>query len=234
MVKEIIRNILLISLLFGAMTIVLFRVQDNYTVDWLSLLGTILSASYIISCRNPYNYLVFIPGVISSILLGMAFLDSNLNGSVSYLGVFLPAQIYSFFIWRRKALAHLSEGNRAVAAPRWQTGKERIYTFIALIGLMALNALVNRHFNPGYSGIALFFDALFFATSILANVLLVYKLTESRILWVIFSLAGLGLAICLNTINFYMIEMFVLFLVINVIVLINWIKASKIAISHGN
>lgn len=227
MVKEIVKYFLLVVLIFSVLTGVLFVFEDNYQIQWMAFAGSVLSVTYILSIRNPYNYLGFIVGVVASLVLTAALWKVDLDGALTYLCVFLPAQLYSFRLWRKRAKIAAREQMWALSAPRWQTWRERWLTLGVGLLIMAVMSVVLRYFNPDFGIISLLFNSLFTTTAVLGNVLLIYKLTDSRIYWVIFSMAGMGLSLSLGQNSLYFMMMFLLFTVVSIIVLVNWIKATK-------
>lgn len=227
MVKEIVKYFVLVVLIFGVLTGILFAFEDGYRIQWMGLVGSVLSVTFILSIRNPYNYIGFILGAVSSLVLTAALWEIDLDGALTYLCIFFPAQLYSFHIWRNLAKIAAREQVQVLSAPRWQTKRERWQTLGAGIVMMAVVGVIVRFLNPDFGFISLLFNALFTTTAVLANVLLIYKLTDSRIYWVAFSTAGMGLSLSLGDNSLYFMMMFLLFTVINIIVLVDWIKATK-------
>lgn len=69
MVKEIVKYFVLVVLIFGVLTGILFAFEDGYRIQWMGLVGSVLSVTFILSIRNPYNYIGFILGAVSSLVL---------------------------------------------------------------------------------------------------------------------------------------------------------------------
>ncbi len=227
MIRQIAKNALVVTTIFVVITLVALYAQEGFVVDWVSMIATIMSVTYVVTIRDPRNYLAFLLGALSSFILVFSMWESQTNGALTYLLIFLPAQSYSFWVWRKRALLAKRGKTDSGTAPRWQTPRERMLSVVAMLVLMAINVVCINLLSDGYSHIALLFNALFFASSILANVLIVYKLVESGVYWIIFSISGLGMAMSRGEINLFFILMFVLFLIVNTMLLMSWVKKAK-------
>lgn len=229
--KQLIINIIIVLAVFGVMGFFLLMAGEIKKFDVIYFIGAVLSASYVLTVRNPYNYMAFICGVTSSLIMVYALFNTNANIAYTYLFIFLPCQSYSFFVWRKlfyaKLAAKQKEEDDSVmetgGEPRFLTNKELLKMLGLFITVFIIDVLV---FYYGFSNndiILLLLNGFFFTLSISANMLLIRKITDSWIHWVLFSICGIIIALYNGNIDYYMLSIFLVFLGVNSIALYKWI-----------
>lgn len=217
MIKQLFINTAIILVVFGVIILGLMMMDEIRNFDILYFTGSVLSASFILTINNPYNYPAFILGAVSSIILFFALWTTNLNMAYTYLLIFLPCQIYSFFVWKR-----MNKNAGVLSAPKFLTIRQLLPVSCAFAVVFLIDAYLM--YDTGVDFVFLILNSMFLTLALSANILLIKKITDSRIHWVLFSVCGLVLSVYKGEINYYLLSVFVIFLILNIIVLYKWIK----------
>ncbi|MCL2597468.1 MAG: nicotinamide mononucleotide transporter [Paludibacter sp.] len=227
--KNLLIAVILTATLFGAMKVL----KVDFVFDkalLLSVLATIFGVCYILTIRNPQNYVGFYFGIISSVCLGVQFAFlGNFDLTFLYFFVFIPFQISAIVSWEKKSVQNT---DNEIFTPKFLNLKRRIF-FILLFILIIIIDYVFASFYLNLHKNGLFFDnfiiktifAIMISSSILANFLMIGKWLETWIYWLIYSVAAIFSAIMLK--NNFNLLLFVFFLIINAISFYSWLKIRK-------
>ncbi len=226
-------SVLLYGLLFGVL----------YGVEWLfpSLQGTLLRWSdaafvvgipasiigtgYVLTIRNPKNYIGFYGDLVMAVLLAVQFyLQGNYDLTVLYLAVFVPFGILSLLTWRRNTLQ--TQGDDTPFVPQWLPAKAQCLTAVAALVIVAADyglatCVIQQNAWGENMGLKLM-GGLMIASSVLANFLLIRKRIDAWAWWVVYSVAGM--AFYVMTGNLFSLVLFTVFLVVNGSAGVAWIR----------
>jgi len=104
-----------------------------------------------------------------------------------------------------------------------------LITFVAFIGIIAIDYVFATFVMYGDSlcenAVAKIISGSMIASSVLANYWLIYKKNDSWLYWLVYSVAGMLLAVVVTS-NIFSLVLFTFFLVINAIATVAWIKAT--------
>lgn len=234
--KQSLISVILYAVLFAALAAVewCYPTLKGVLLQWqdpsfvVGIPASILGTVYVLTIRNPKNYLGFYPGIVMSLLLSVQFL---LRGSydlvVLYVCLFTPFLIFSLLTWRKQTL-HPTQSAEAFT-PTFLSMKAAILTtFIALAIVLAdyaLATLVINHDGWG-DGIALkIAGGWMIASSCLANYWMIYKKTDAWYWWITYCLSGLVCFIMIT--NLFSIVLFTVMLLVNLSGLVAWLKITK-------
>lgn len=233
--KQTIISLIIYALLFG----VLFAVE----AIWPELKGTLLKwndlafvvgipasiigTAYVLTIKNPNNYLGFYFGIVMSLLLAVQFL---LQAQYEFVGLY--ATVFVFFMvrsivtWRRASLH--PDPDAGPLAPSFVSHK---YFWINLC-LFLLVGLADYAFATYMAGdgwedniFVKMAGASLLSSSIFANFWLIYKSNDAWIFWVIYSLSGMVLFALIG--NIFSFVLFTMFLIINGNAQVAWLKMTE-------
>lgn len=231
-------------LVSAAIFVALFLIL--YIIEWLvpSLASTLLQWSdpafvvgipasvigvgYVMTIRNPKNYVGFIGGVTMALLLATQFyLQGNIDLVVLQLAVFIPFMVMSFVRWRKQTLQPQQTNQSFI--PQWLSTKFQIITIALMLVIIvadyALATLVIQH-NLWTDNILLkLMGGLMIASSTLANFILIYQKIDAWFWWVMYAVAGMVFYAMIG--NAFSFVLFAVFLVVNGGAGIAWIKIRK-------
>lgn len=237
LLQEFGRQLLVSAGIFAALFLVL------YAVEWLcpSLRGTLLQWSdpafvvgipasvigtaYVLTIRNPKNYIGFYGGILMSLLLAVQFfLQGNYDLVVLYVAVFVPFGLMSLITWRRNTL-HPQDTEKPFM-PEWLPCRTQCVAVLVAIGIVALDyvlaTLIIQH-NMWSDGVVLkLMGGLMIASSVLANFLLIRQKIDAWLWWVLYSIAGIVLYIIVG--NMFSLVLFTVFLFVNGSTGVAWIR----------
>lgn len=232
--KELLRNtvfslILFLVVLCGATWLERLFDMVGTILKWdessfiMSIPASICGVAYILTVRNPNNYLGFFMGMAMAILLaGQFYLLGNYDLVVLYIAVFVPIYIVSYRRWKRES----GYGKDSEIMPTFLTFRQNTVTILLMLGLLIINYILTTCliFHDGIldNPIVKFLSSTMIVTSIGANYWMIYKKVDTWIYWVLYSVAGLALNIIQA--NVFSLVLFLLFLIINSGVLIVWIR----------
>ena len=231
------RQLLVSAGIFTALFLVL------YVVEWLcpSLRGTLLQWSdpafvvgipasvigtaYVLTIRNPKNYIGFYGDIVMAILLAIQFhLQGSLDLFMLYLGIFVPFGIYSLIVWRTHTMQpQLAEGSMV---PSWLPRAMQFFMVVVALVIVVVDYIAATQYfqdNGWWDNVALkLASGLLIASAVLANGLLVGQRIDAWIWWVVYSLSGMAIAIMIG--NIFSLVLFAVFLIINSSTGVAWIK----------
>lgn len=216
-------SVLLFSVLIVAIELLDVDVVYN-NVMIISLFASVLGVQYVLSIRNPQNYTGFYPGVISSILLALQFyFQQNYDLTILYLFVFVPFQIISLINWRKK-LMNISPIDKPFK-PKFLSVKTMVLAMLVTIVIAIVDIILMTKITEKPFDLLTVVSALVLSTSVLANFLLIGKKIDAWFYWLLYSAFGMSLAFMIN--NSFNMLLFAIFIVINTLTTISWIKARK-------
>jgi len=232
-------NSLIAIVLFGALLGVLYLAElwvpalagkllfFNDAAFCVGIPASIIGVAYILSIKNPENYTGFYLGVASLALLGIQFyLNGLYDLTFLYFVVFIPFQIMAILSWKKGSK---TEKKDDVFAPEFLTTSTMLITFVAFIGIIAIDYVFATFVMYGDSlcenAVAKIISGSMIASSVLANYWLIYKKNDSWLYWLVYSVAGMLLAVVVTS-NIFSLVLFTFFLVINAIATVAWIKAT--------
>ncbi len=229
--KEAGKNLLIACGIFAGVILFLFLMKLNESINPIAIVSGLLGVSYVLTVKNPANYIGFILGVLSSITLGIQFyLGNMIDWTILYFFIFVPCQIYTFYVWVKGSKtksdkpflpSYLSVKNTILIAG--------IALVLMVCDLLVANAIKGNDLTinnilptDGKNLCIAIMGAAGVATSIIANLLLIRKKTDAWIYWVIFSIASVVLQLLLE--DYVTLTLFVVYTIINANALIAWIK----------
>jgi len=220
---------LLTAALFGVM-LALKAEFPAYNILLFSVLATITGVCYILTIRNPQNYIGFYFGICSSLCLGVQFaLLGNLDLTFLYFLVFIPFQISAIRSWKKKSTQNAEND---VFVPEFSNLKKQLFFILIFILIIIIDYIFASYFLISYKNKPFFYNfiiklifTIMISSSILANFLMIGKWLETWIYWLIYSAAAIILAIIIK--NNFNLLLFIFFLIINAISFISWLKIRK-------
>ena len=196
-----------------------FHLLDK-PVPFSDLFGNICAlATVVLALRR--NILSWPVQILGSILLFSASISAGLGGNASRQVVIVVAAIWGWTQWR-KSTAAVGE-----VTVRWATWKERLLLLTALVvgtaGFGAILAAGGWSWNP-------YPDAYIFIGSLVAMYAQGRAVVEFWFVWLAVDLVGIPLAIMGGLV--FSGAVYLIFLVMVIIGLIDWAKRSSQTISH--
>ena len=231
-------NSLIAIALFGALLGVLYVAEllipelagkllfFNQPAFCVGIPASIIGVAYILSIKNPANYTGFYLGVGSSALLGVQFyLNGLFDLTFLYFVVFIPFQIMAIMSWKKGSKTQKEE----VFAPEFLNMSTMLITLFAFLAIIVVDYLFATFVMYGdglcENVVAKIISGSMIAASVLANYWLIYKKNDSWLYWLVYSVAGMLLAVVVTS-NIFSLVLFTFFLVINGVATIAWIKAT--------
>ena len=245
LLQEFGRQLLVSAGIFTALFLML------YIVEWLcpSLRGTLLQwydpafvvgipasvigTAYVLTIRNPKNYIGFYGDIVMAILLAVQFgLQGSLDLVLLYGAVFVPFGIYSLFVWRTHTMQ--PQFVEESLAPRWLPRALQFFMVVVALVIVVVDYIAATQCfqdNGWWDNVALkLVSGLLFASAVLANGLLVGQRIDAWIWWVVYSLSGMAIAVMIG--NIFSLVLFTVFLIINSSTGVAWIKIYRS--THNN
>lgn len=189
--------------------------------------ASVIGVAYVLTVRNPKNYIGFIGGIVMALLLAWQFiLLKQWSLTVLYVVIFVPFMIFSIINWRKKLLQSTENEERLL--PTWLSLKEQLYNVLFLVGIVALDSGLLTHFKTAVYADDLLFklmSGLMVGSSILANFWMIYQKLDAWLWWVLYAIAGMVLYAVLG--NAFSFVLFAVFLIVNTGAGIAWIKIRK-------
>ena len=184
--------------------------------------ASVIGTAYVLTIKNPNNYLGFYFGIVMSLLLAVQFyLQGQYEFVVLYTVVFVPFMIRSIVSWRKASETVASEP----LVPSFVSRKYfRINICLFLLLCVADYAFATYMSHEGWGDNVLLkiAGASLLASSVFANFWLMYKSNDAWIFWVIYSLSGMVLFGLIG--NIFSLVLFVMFLLINGSAQVAWLK----------
>lgn len=227
--------------IFAALFLVLYAVESFGLVEVGTLLrwnepafcvgipASIFGVAYVLTIRNPKNYLGFYFGVIMSLLLAVQFYyQGNYDLLVLYVALFVPFQLASLVNWRRQTLH--PELYKADSMEIAFVNKRNFYIttaiFIAIIvsDYFLVTLVQNKDGWTDQIAVKLLSGAMI-STAVMANFWMIYKKNDAWLHWVLFSVVGIALYLLIN--NAFSLILYVVFLLVNGQAQIVWLKNTK-------
>ncbi len=232
---ELGKKCLLSVAIYAALFIVLYLVErfvpalQGRLLRWdsaafiVGIPASVIGTAYVLTIKNPNNYLGFYLGIIMSLLLAVQFyLQAQYEFVVLYALVFTTFMIRSIITWRKAAQATDAEP----LAPSFVSRKYLIINICFFLIVALLDYIFATYVNDGGAwGCNVWIKiagAASLSSSIFANFWLMYKANDAWIFWVIYSVSGMVLFALLG--NIFSFVLFTMFLIINGTAQVSWLK----------
>lgn len=191
------------------------------TAFCLGFAASIIGVAYILTIKNPNNYLGFYGGIVMSLLLaGQFVLNRQYDLVVLYLCVFIPFLIRSIVVWKK--------GEDNELQPAWLQPKALWLTIIAAMLIVVADYALNTCviYRDAWSDHCLLklMSAMLICSSTIANYWLIYKKTDAWIWWVTYAAVGIVFYAILPIPNVFLIVLNIIFLLVNGSALLAWRK----------
>lgn len=231
--KQSFLSLLIYAILFAILAIVewcypslqgvLLQWQDPSFV--VGIPASVLGTAYVLTIRNPKNYLGFYPGILMSLLLSVQFyLRGSFDLVILYVCLFTPFLIFSLLSWRKQTLNPTASSK--AFTPTFLSYKTAIITTIIALAIVladyALTTLVIHHDGWGDAIAIKIAGGLMIAASCLANFWMIYKKVDAWFWWIAYCLSGLVFFIMIA--NLFSIVLFTIMLIVNLFGMIAWIR----------
>lgn len=229
---------LLVSVgIFTALFLMLFLVEwlfptlRGMLLQWadpafvVGIPASVVGTAYVLTIRNPKNYLGFYGDILMALLLAAQFcLQGNFDLTILYLAVFVPFGIISLLTWRRHTLH--PEQVKEIFAPTWLPRGMQGLSLLAAVAIIAVDYVLATQLlqhNGWGDNIALkLMGGLMIASSVLANFLLIRQRIDAWLWWVLYSVAGMVFYIMVG--NIFSLVLFTVFLFVNGSTGVAWIR----------
>lgn len=148
-------------------------------MDWIQIFGLItgLICVYLIVRENDWNWSI---GIINSILLLIVFWKTSLYAQVGLQALYIIEGGFGWWQWMQK---NKETGEKVVKINMSRPWQYAIFSVIGIVGTLVLWKIFVKTSDP-----APFIDSLITVASIVAELMLCWKLMES---WVIYLLTDL-------------------------------------------
>lgn len=235
------RQLLVSAGIFTALFLVLFLVEwlfpslHGTLLQWsdpafvVGIPASVIGTAYVLTIRNPKNYIGFYGDIVMAILLAIQFhlQGDSLDLFILYLGIFVPLGIYSLIVWRTHTMQ--PEFVEASLSPRWLPHTLQCFMVVVALVIIVVDYVAATKFfqdNGWGDNIALkLVSGLLIASAVLANGLLVGQRIDAWIWWVVYSLSGMAIAVMIG--NMFSLVLFTVFLIINSSTGLAWIKVYR-------
>ncbi len=234
--KEFGKNLLISLAIFAALTLALCGIEHWLGIDlmiWSSapfcvgFAASIIGVGYVLTVKNPNNYLGFYGGIAMSALLGIQFImNHQWDLVVLYFGVFIPFLVRSIVVWKT---GNKGTKQRAVSPlkPEWLNSTQLVASLLvaALIigGDYVLNTLSIYHDGWDEHVVLKLLGAGLICTSTEANYWLIYKKTDAWIWWTLYGVVGVAFYALLPEPNYYLVILNIVFIIVNASALRAWV-----------
>jgi len=226
LVKNLFIAVILTAALMFAMQV--FNVEITFDkILILSITATVFGVAYLLTIRNPQNYLGFYLGIVSSACLGTQF--AFLRGydlTFLYFAVFIPFQYAAILNWKKKSSKNTDNKH---FNPKFLSFKKQLFFFAIFLMIIVIDYIFSTTIlknQPFFEDILIkTASATMISSSILANYLMIGKWIDTWLYWILYSVSAIFYAIMIQ--NNFNLLLFVFFLIINTITFISWLKAFK-------
>lgn len=225
LLKEAFINLLIAACIFVGVVVLLhflglvFNDAGNLQNKWLPLemAAGIVGSAYVLTVKNPNNYLGFVLGICMSILLAIQFfVEGFKDQTLLYCVVFIPCQILTLFKWISASKGTSKDSKYSVPSFMGVKGLFfglMVFILIFVADMVAIQTEVN---------LATIMSACVVAASTEANFLMIRKHTDAWFYWVAFSIFGIIQMIAIQ--NYVTLTLYVLYIFINGAACIAWCK----------
>lgn len=199
-------------------------------MSYLELVGTLLNIAcvWLVARNNIWSWPI---GNIAVVLFGILFFQINLYSDFFEQIYFLVTGFYGWFVWSRAKKQKANQDTQKEEIPRWGTLVEHGATIATIaFGTLALGFFMSRiHiiFPNAFAEPASFpyLDAFTTLMSFVANILLVHRRISSWVIWILVDIIGIWLYFQKGVV--FVSLLYVLFLVIAINGLLNWMRLHK-------
>lgn len=210
-IKEVILFTLLPTLFMGFILLFLQWNNISHRASFLEIASATCGIAFVLIIRNPNNYLGFPIGILSSLLLGIHFLQLQLLPTGILYLLFIPLQFYTMITWKKG-----ENSNKALLQPSFLSAKAFLYYNLLLLPL----SLVLFFCSKNELLIIRIIESVFVALNILPNILIIRKKTDAWFYWVLSNF--LGGILFTYTASYFTALLHLVFIILNLLALIRW------------
>lgn len=213
LLKEVLKNSFISMVIFAIVLLFLCIIGLKDNIQGIAIASGVIGSAYVLTIRNPNNYFGFVLGIVASALLGIQFyyLANSIDLFFLYFFIFIPSQAIAIYTW--------SKGNKQKESsvafnPSFLSLRNFLIVSVCFVVLFVADIfIIGKVLKIQQSSSIQIFSALVVASSILANILLIKKKTDSWYYWFIFSITGIVLNILYN--DYVTVTLFIVYLLIN-------------------
>ena len=238
--QEFGKQILLSIGIFSALFLILYSIEwlvpalNSTLLKWhdpafvVGIPASVIGVAYVLTIRNPKNYIGFYGGMTMALLLSIQFyLQGNMDLVVLQLAVFIPFMLSSLVRWRN--LVVQPQQTELPFIPEWLPRRLQCLSLLVLLvvilGDYVLATLVIQQDAWNENILIKLMGGVMIASSTLANFILIYQKIDAWIWWALYALAGIVLYILIG--NIFSVVLFVVFFAINGSAGIAWFRLRK-------
>ena len=189
--------------------------------------ASVIGTAYVLTIRNPKNYVGFVGGITMSFFLGAQF---YLLGAYDLLFmqicIFVPFMASSLLNWRKRTL---QEETTKLVAPQFLHGKPLLWTLLITVLIVvadyALITLVMQHNAWDENVLIKLVAAIMFASSVMANFWMIYQKMDAWVWWIVHSVGGMLFYILEN--NIFSLLYYTVCLAVNGMAFVAWMKIRR-------
>lgn len=227
LLKEVGKQSLISILIFGGLLAILVLIEQfvpavkgalllwNDQAFVVGIPASVIGVAYVLTIRNPKNYMGFYLGIVMSILLATQFyIRAQYDLVVLYTVVFIPFLIMSLLKWRKNTL---TSDEQKTLQPSFISRSQMRVVQIACLLLLIIDYIINTTLvnKDGWTDN---FDikltsGIMICSSFWANYLLIYQKNDAWICWILYSIAGIWLGIIMH--NVFSMLLFGMFFLVN-------------------
>ena len=190
--------------------------------------ASVIGVTYVLTIRNPKNYIGFYGGMTMALLLSIQFyLQGNIDLVFLQLAVFIPFMLSSLLRWRK--LAILPQNDNSHFVPEWLPRQLQWLSVLIFLGVVIgdyiLATLVIQQDAWNENILIKLMGGVMIAASTLANFILIYQKIDAWIWWALYALAGIVLYILIG--NIFSVVLFIVFFAINGSAGIAWFRLRR-------
>lgn len=191
--------------------------------------ASVFGVAYVLTIRNPKNYLGFYLGIVMSLLLAVQFyFQGNYDLVVLQTCIFTPFLILSINRWRRQTL-HPSSTNDDSGVIAFLDMRSFVITTIVFLAIIALDyvlaTLVLYHDHLSDNVLLKLLSGAMISTAVMANFWMIFKKNDAWLNWVLYSVVGILFYLVVN--NAFSFILFLVFLIVNAQAQYVWIRQTK-------
>lgn len=150
-------------------------------LDWFGLITAVICV-YLIVKENDWNWLI---GIVNSVILIFVFLKGNLYAQVGLQALYV---IEGFFGWYKWLQRDKITKEKVVKINKISSKHIGLYTVIEVVGVAVLYYVFKNTQDP-----APFLDSVITVSSIVAELMLCWKLYESWLVYLVTDFISIGL-----------------------------------------
>lgn len=152
-------------------------------LDWFGLITGVICV-YLIVKENDWNWLI---GIVNSVILLFVFLKGNLYAQVGLQALYV---IEGFFGWYKWLQRDKVTKEKVIKINKISSANIIVFVFIEVLGVAILSFIFKNTQDP-----APFLDSVITVSSIVAELMLCWKLYESWLIYLLTDFISIGLLV---------------------------------------